>query len=262
MSSGRSDQAPFPIAARQPATLRSAFARSPALKPPRPILVVRLDEGVGDGMDEVGVRRHVVLPCRRAPPCRPDGSPPNPTEAPSTRSSRLWTAVRQVAYVPRCGTRDEDAPVPRVVERERRELRKRHHEANTRCPKGMVVRWVAGERRSSMKRTGRLRYDPRRGGDPSGVSREPAVPFTWRGFEYRSRRVCVGVGSGLVPQCLSALQSGDLHEVTRSLEPQVRPITSTLCTWDSAGFALRGLAARNPSARRATRSLQHLPSIR
>ena len=68
--------------------------------------------------------------------------------------------------------------------------------------RGAVVRSVAGERRSSRKRAGRLRYDPQWGGDPSGVIREPAVPFTWKGIEYRSRRACAGVGSGLVPQCL------------------------------------------------------------
>ena len=61
---------------------------------------------------------------------------------------------------------------------------------------------MVGERRSSRKRAGRLRYDPQCGGGPSGVIREPTVPFTWRGSEYRSRRVCAGVGSGLEPQCL------------------------------------------------------------
>ena len=86
---------------------------APALELFRPMLAVRLDEGASDGMDEVGVRRHVVLPCRKATPCRLDGSPPNPSEAPSARSPRLRTAARR-AYVPRCGTRD--APVPRVVE--------------------------------------------------------------------------------------------------------------------------------------------------
>ena len=44
---------------------------APALDPLRSILAVRLDEGVGDGMDGVGVRRHVVLPCRKAAQCRP-----------------------------------------------------------------------------------------------------------------------------------------------------------------------------------------------
>ena len=36
---------------------------APALEPLRRILAVRLDEGVGDGVDEVGVRGHVALPC-------------------------------------------------------------------------------------------------------------------------------------------------------------------------------------------------------
>ena len=59
---------------------------APALDPLRPILAVRLDEGVGDGMEEVGVRRYVVLPCRNVAACRLDGPPPNPSEVPSTRS--------------------------------------------------------------------------------------------------------------------------------------------------------------------------------
>ena len=44
----------------------------PALGPIRPILSVCLDEGVGNGMDEVGVCRHVALPCQKAAPCRLD----------------------------------------------------------------------------------------------------------------------------------------------------------------------------------------------
>ena len=106
---------------------------APALDPLRPIPAVRLDGGVGDGMDEVGVRRHVVLPCRKAVPCRLDGLPPDLSEGPSAHSPRLRTAARR-AYVPRCGTRD--APVLRVVEREQREPRKRRRDANTRRPKG------------------------------------------------------------------------------------------------------------------------------
>ena len=38
---------------------------APALEPLRPILAVHLDDGVGDGTDDVGVRRHVVLPLER-----------------------------------------------------------------------------------------------------------------------------------------------------------------------------------------------------
>ena len=68
--------------------------------------------------------------------------------------------------------------------------------------RGAVIRSVVGERRSSRKRAGRLRYHPQRCGDSNGVIRETAVPFSWRGTEYRSRRVRTGVGSGLVPQCI------------------------------------------------------------
>ena len=43
--------------------------------------------------------------------------------------------------------------------------------------------------------------------------REPAVPFTWRETEYRSRSACAGVGSGLVPQCLWRPSVGGLPRV-------------------------------------------------
>ena len=67
MSSGRSIQAPSSIAARQPATPRSTFCTAPALEPLRPTLAGCLDERVGDGMDEVGVRRQVALPLPKGP---------------------------------------------------------------------------------------------------------------------------------------------------------------------------------------------------
>ena len=69
---------------------------------------------------------------------------------------------------------------------------------------GAVARSVVGERRSSRKRAGWLRYDPPCGDDPSGVIREPAVPFTWRGIEDSSRRACAGVGSGTGSAMLTA----------------------------------------------------------
>ena len=129
MSSGRSA---VPDCGPPAGDVALDLCTAPALEPLRPILAVRLDEDAGDGMDEVGVRRHVVLPCRKVAPCRLDGSPPNPSEVPSARSPRLRTAARR-AYDPRCGTRD--APVRRVVEREQREPRKRCRDANTRRPK-------------------------------------------------------------------------------------------------------------------------------
>ena len=86
---------------------------------------------------EVGVRRHVVLACRKAAPCRLEGSSPtSPTHPSAARSPpRLRTTARR-AYVPRYGTRDVDTPVQRVVGREGRELRKRRREASTGRPKG------------------------------------------------------------------------------------------------------------------------------
>ena len=129
MSSGRSA---VPDCGPPASDVALDLCTAPALEPLRPTLAVRLDEDAGDGMDEVGVRRHVVLPCRKVAPCRLDGSPPNPSEVPSARSPRLRTAARR-AYDPRCGTRD--APVRRVVEREQREPRKRCRDANTRRSK-------------------------------------------------------------------------------------------------------------------------------
>ena len=52
-------------------------------------------------------------------------------------------------------------------------------------------RSVAGERRSSGKRAGPLRYDPQCGGEPSGVTRGPVVPFTWIGIEARTPEATV-----------------------------------------------------------------------
>ena len=151
-------------------------------------------------MDEVGVRRHVVLSCRKVAPCRLDGSPPNPSEASSARS-RLDSE------------RLHFGRTSHVAVRAKLRCREWWSESGESCSnaaatrtravrRGTVVRSVAGERRSSRKQAGRLRYDPQCGGDPSGVIREPAVPFTWRGIEYRSGRACAGVGSGLVPQRL------------------------------------------------------------
>ena len=63
---------------------------APALEPVDRILAVRLDEGVGDGVDEVGVRVHVVLSCENATPARPGRFLPGPLRrAPSARSPRL-----------------------------------------------------------------------------------------------------------------------------------------------------------------------------
>lgn len=94
---------------------------------------VGLDEGIGDGMDEVGARRHVMLPYRNAAPCCLDALPPNPSEAPSTRLPRLRAAARR-ARVPRCGTKD--APAPRVVERESSESRANAAATPTRVAEG------------------------------------------------------------------------------------------------------------------------------
>lgn len=130
-------------------SLAGRFRRRPRLRPAsrrrrarplhgpanrlRPILAVRLDEGIGDDMDEVGVRRHVVLPRRKAAPCCGDGSPPNPSKRPPPArldSGRLHIGRR--SHVAGRGT----LWCREWVEREQREARKRRHDANTRRPKG------------------------------------------------------------------------------------------------------------------------------
>ena len=133
MSLGRSIQAPSPIAARQPATPRSTFARPPHLSysvPSWPCVLMRAAAMAWMRLVFVVMScSHVERPLRVASMARLR-APPKP---PSARSPRLRTAARR-AYVPRCGTRD--APVPRVVKREQREPRKRRRDANTRRPKG------------------------------------------------------------------------------------------------------------------------------
>ena len=90
-----------------------------------------------------------------------------------------------------------------------REPHKRRRDTDTRWPKGRGRPFRDRERRLSRKRAGRLRYDPQCDGGPSGVIRAPVVPFVWRGIEDRSRRACVGVGSGLVQQCLRRPSVGE-----------------------------------------------------
>ena len=198
-------------------------------------------------MDEVGVRRHVVLHVERPLRVASMACLPNPSGTPSARSPRLMTAAGQ-AYVPRYGTRD--VPMRRTVEREQREPHKRRRGRQHSPAEGAQspVSWQ-GERRSSRKRAGRLRYDPQCGGDPSGVMREPAVPFTWTGIEDRSSRACAGVGSGLVPQCLQHPPVGSLCEVTRNPENPMRTIASMLCTGDGAGLALPNCVEECDAAR-------------
>ena len=143
MSSGRSVQAPSPIAARQPATLRSTFARPPHSShsvPSRPCVSMRAS---AMAWLRLVVRRHVVLPCRKAAACRLDGSPPNPSRS----------ALRPLASTPdgctsgvRPTLRDEGrSSAAGGRAREQREPRKRRRDGTTRRPKGArVARSVAG----------------------------------------------------------------------------------------------------------------------
>ena len=106
---------------------------------------------------------------------------------------------------------------------------------------------MAGERRSSRKRAGRLRYDPQCGGDPSGVIREPAVPFSCEGSSTGAAEHALALEADWCRNAYGARQSVGLHEVT-SLENPMRTITSMLCTGDGAGFALRTSRTGTPKA--------------
>ena len=154
MSSGRSVRAPSWIAAPPAGDAALDLCTAPRTRATPSILAVRLDEGVGDGMDEVGARRHVVLSCRKAAPRRLDGSPPNPTEAPSP--ARLDPGRLHVERTPHVAGRGTLRC--RVVERERREPRKRCRDANTRRPKGRgrlsPVRWPGNDGRAGNGLTG------------------------------------------------------------------------------------------------------------
>ena len=93
---------------------------APALEPVERILAVRLDEGVGDGVDKMGVRVHVVLPCENAAPARPGRSPRARTRA------RLPSAPldsRGGGESGRRAAQGGDVRVPPVVERDGRVMR-------------------------------------------------------------------------------------------------------------------------------------------
>ena len=77
--------------------------------------------------------------------------------------------------------------------------------AAVRAGRGAVV---AAKRRTERERARLIRYDPRYGGDRSGVFRDQAVPTTWRGIGDRSGRACAGVGIGLVSECLRGPSHG------------------------------------------------------
>ena len=229
MSSGRSVQAPSPIAAGQSATPRSTFARPP-LEPLGSIFAVCLDEGISDGMDGVGVRSHVVLPCRKAAPCRLNGPPPKRPPLARSDSGRLH--VGRMPHIVIRGTL-------RYREWQSESCSNRANAAATPTRagrRGAVVRSAAGERRSSRKRTGRLRYDPQCGG-PSGVIREPAVPFAWSGTEARigAAEHALALKADWCRNAYGARQSVDIHDVTRGPESPMQTITSMFYTGMARG---------------------------
>ena len=77
---------------------------TPALQPLRRILAVRLDEGVGYGMDEVVVRGHFALRCEALLGVASIDSAPSPFEVPSLRPPRFRLTTRR-PYAARCATR-------------------------------------------------------------------------------------------------------------------------------------------------------------
>ena len=66
---------------------------TPALEPLCRILAVRLDEGAGNGIDEVGVPGHVALPCEGERAVALMDSAQSPLEAPSVHRPRLRMAT-------------------------------------------------------------------------------------------------------------------------------------------------------------------------
>ena len=109
-----------------------------ALEPLRRILAVCLDEGVGDGVDEVGVRGHVALPCEALL-----------RGTSMALSEPFRCALRPPASTPDgdaaavCRTlRDEDVPVPSVLKGDGREMQEGRPEARSGCPGRLRDLWL------------------------------------------------------------------------------------------------------------------------
>ena len=221
----------------------------PALEPHGLALAVRLDEDVGDGMDEVGVRGHVVLRYESVAPARPGGSPRAPPKrSPPTRLDSRAPHVERTQHVAgrralRCSEWEIESDESGTNAAARRASSNR---------RGAAGRSVAGERRSSRKRARRLRYDLRCGESPSGIIREPTATSTWRGIDERSGRACICAGCGLGSQYLRRQPVGGPLRGGESLEKPMRTVTSMRWTGDDAGLSLgtsRMSHARSSSSR-------------
>ena len=111
---------------------------APALEPLRRILAVRLDEGVGDGVAEVGVRGPVALPCEALL-----------RVTSMALSEPFRCALRPLASTPDgdaaavCRTlRDKDVPVPSVLKGDGREMQEGRPEARSGCPGRLRDLWL------------------------------------------------------------------------------------------------------------------------
>ena len=106
-----------------------------AVEPFGRCLAVLGDEGVDDGLDELRVRRHVVLPCGRNRSGSSRRLSPNPYRS----------ALRPLASTPDGDPRtryDENVPILAAANRERQQLIERHQAAGRRRPKSRrALRW-------------------------------------------------------------------------------------------------------------------------
>ena len=150
-----------------------------ALDPLRGILAVRLDEGVGDGMDELGVPRHLALPCKAVLGVAPMDSPPSPSRSAlgSARPDSGWPRGGRMTHVVRRG---RSGPVGAPASGRRDSGRQARRVKRSIRPVAEPV--TTAKRRTGREQAGRLRYDPHCAGDPSGVIREQAVPSVNRRY--------------------------------------------------------------------------------
>ena len=170
---------------------------APAVEPLCCILAVRLNERVGDRVDEVGVRGHVPLQCEALhrvtlmPLSEPIGSPRVlPTRllmAAHRPHGASWQTKAFRSRRRQSGTEERDGNVGPT------------HDAAD----GTSRRTSGPAKRTPERDWARLLgYDPHYCGDGGGFIGEQAVPTTWRGIDDRSGRPCAAVGTGLVSECL------------------------------------------------------------
>ena len=109
-----------------------------ALEPLRRILAVCLDEGVGDGVDEVGVRGHVALPCEALLPVTSMALSRALSMRPA--SPRLDSGRRRSGRMPHVAGRRRSGPS--VFKGDGREMQEGRPEARSGCPGRLRDLWL------------------------------------------------------------------------------------------------------------------------